>query len=65
MVKVNSIKYSWIWNNNEGLEKWPDGSFYDGDYYRGRKSGKGKFVWADACIYEGQFKDNKMEGNGY
>jgi len=48
----------------KGVEIWPDGGKYEGEYYEGMRDGKGKFAWADGCIYEGEFKYNNMEGKG-
>ena len=38
---------NWIEDFQEGygVEKWPDGSKYEGSYKNGMKDGKGKFVW--------------------
>ncbi len=38
-----------------GCEVWPDGSKYEGDFKKGKKEGKGKFIWADGSRYEGEF----------
>ena len=48
----------------KGVEVWPDGGKYDGQYHDGMRHGKGKFIWADGCVYEGEFKHNNMEGKG-
>ena len=49
----------------EGVEVWPDGSRYEGDFHQGKKHGKGKFIWADGSSFNGQFIDNNIEGIGY
>ena len=33
--------------NGKGEEKWPDGSWYKGEYVDGVKQGQGEFHWAD------------------
>ena len=49
---------------NIGVEKWPDGAVYEGEYKNAKKNGFGKFLWADGSSYEGNFKDNMLEGKG-
>jgi hypothetical protein len=39
-----------------------DKSSYEGDYFEGRKEGKGKYTWPDSSYYEGEWKDNKING---
>jgi Uncharacterized protein conserved in bacteria len=48
-----------------GVEIWPDGSRYEGDFHKGKKNGKGRFLWADGSSYQGDFKDNNIEGTGF
>jgi len=36
-----------------GVETWPDGSRYEGDYVDGKKEGNGKFYWSDGNVFEG------------
>ena len=38
-----------------GVEKYPDGSIYKGDFKDGQKSGEGTFLWSDGSIYKGNF----------
>jgi MORN repeat len=47
-----------------GMETWPDGSFYHGEYSQGRKNGFGKFKWGDGSEYEGEFYENNIHGKG-
>ena len=47
-----------------GVEKWADGSVYEGDYDSGKKSGKGKFSWPDGSSYEGKVLQNLLDGDG-
>ncbi len=47
-----------------GVETWPDGSRYEGQYVEGRKEGHGKFTWADGSHYIGHFSDGNIHGNG-
>lgn len=47
-----------------GIEKWPDGSRYEGQFFEGKKHGKGCFSWADGSSYEGDFVENNIHGNG-
>lgn len=36
-----------------GVENYPDGSVYTGEYCGGQKSGKGKYILLDGSSYEG------------
>ena len=47
-----------------GVETWPDGARYEGNYEVGQKQGRGRFQWADGSKYEGEFKNNNIEGYG-
>lgn len=47
-----------------GIEIWPDGSKYEGQFVAGKKQGKGKFYWSDGAIFYGDFVDNNIEGHG-
>jgi hypothetical protein len=38
-----------------GVESWPDGAIYEGNYYEGKKNGRGKLTFADGSVYEGDF----------
>ena len=46
---MNGAKYVGHWENDlqhgSGVESWPDGSRYDGEYSRGVKEGYGKYLW--------------------
>lgn len=37
---------------------------YDGDYFQGKKQGKGKFYFVSGNYYEGDWMNGKMEGEG-
>ena len=37
---------------------------FDGNYYKNKKFGPGKFIVKDKEYYEGEFYDDKMEGKG-
>lgn len=41
-----------------------DRSKYCGEYFEGKKHGKGKYEWADGSYYDGDWKDNKINGFG-
>lgn len=40
-----------------------DGSFYEGNFDKGAKSGKGK-LYFDGGMFEGSFSHDKFEGEG-
>ena len=37
---------------------------YVGDFVRGEKDGRGKYIWADGTNYEGEYKADMREGRG-
>jgi hypothetical protein len=40
-----------------GVETWDNGSAkYTGEFYKGKKHGKGRFEWDDGSYYDGDFK---------
>ncbi|KAK2972660.1 hypothetical protein RJ640_003433 [Escallonia rubra] len=41
-----------------------DGCMYQGNWKRGKASGKGKFSWPSGATFEGEFKSGRMEGFG-
>lgn len=47
-----------------GIERWPDGSVFVGDFCKGEKHGRGRFVWATGCVYEGEFERDTIHGEG-
>ena len=43
---------------------YPEGAHYDGEYYKGKFHGKGKYVRKDGLTYEGEWEDGKEHGHG-
>jgi MORN repeat len=39
-----------------------DNSWSEGDYVKGKKEGKGKYLWPDGSFYEGEWRENKING---
>lgn len=39
-----------------------DNSTYKGEYYQGKKQGKGSYFWPDGSFFEGEWIDNKING---
>ena len=52
-----SMRHGW------GVEIWPNGNRYEGDYDKDRMHGKGKMV-TGAGTYEGAYKDGFKHGTG-
>ena len=46
------------------MEIWPDGSNYKGQYFKGKKHGKGKIQFVDGAVYEGDLEMNVLKGTG-
>ena len=72
-------KGAFIWNNGvKYIGNWKEGNMagqgqlydkdnkliFDGNYYKNKKFGLGKFIVKDKEYYEGEFYDDKMEGKG-
>ena len=55
MYLLNLLMEQWKNDKQEGkgIETWPDGARYEGDYVDGRKHGKGILNFADGSRYEG------------
>lgn len=47
-----------------GVQRWMDGSIYEGWYKADRANGLGRLIHTDAYIYEGDWVDDKAEGYG-
>lgn len=50
--------------HGHGVQVWPDGAKYEGEWSRNQANGKGKFWHADGDVYEGDWKDDKANGFG-
>ena len=48
--------------HGEGVQVWPDGAKYEGQWMKNQANGKGKFWHADGDVYEGEWKDDKANG---
>ena len=53
-------------NNMEGkgVEQWPDGKRYEGDFKQGKKDGQGTFEWPNGNKYIGSWQSGKQHGFG-
>jgi hypothetical protein len=47
-----------------GIQVWPDGAKYEGEWKLNKANGKGKFWHADGDVYEGDWEDDKANGYG-
>lgn len=47
-----------------GIERWPDGSVFIGDFCVGRKHGAGRLAWVSGSTYEGEFARDCLQGEG-
>ncbi len=50
--------------DGKGKLVWKDGSFYVGDWVRGRKHGFGKYRFANGEVYDGEWRQDVKEGDG-
>ncbi|MED6276468.1 hypothetical protein CHARACLAT_003353 [Characodon lateralis] len=47
-----------------GVQEWPDGSKYEGEFLDGFKHGKGRYSWRNGECYEGFFYKDFKHGDG-
>ena len=47
-----------------GVQIWPDGARYEGEWRRNKAHGKGKFWHVDGDVFDGEWKDDKANGYG-
>uniref|UniRef100_A0A3Q1F7J1 Ankyrin repeat and MYND domain-containing protein 1-like n=1 Tax=Acanthochromis polyacanthus TaxID=80966 RepID=A0A3Q1F7J1_9TELE len=47
-----------------GVQEWPDGSKYEGEFVNGLKHGKGRYTWINGEYYEGSFYKDYKHGAG-
>lgn len=59
--KVSKFNFLFC-KDGDGVESWPDGSYFQGKYSRGLKEGRGTFTWSDHSCYIGDFVNNMMQG---
>ena len=68
IYKVKGLTLIGFWNNSTlngiAIEVWPDGSYYQGEYFNNKKNGVGLYRWPDGTIYQGEFRNGNMTGNG-
>lgn len=48
--------------HGQGVQVWPDGAKYEGEWSKNQANGKGKFWHADGDVYEGEWRDDKANG---
>ncbi|MBF0623349.1 MAG: hypothetical protein HQL82_00930 [Magnetococcales bacterium] len=51
-------------HNGYGEARFVNGNLYRGQYRKGRKHGRGTFIWRDGRMYDGQWRDGRMNGPG-
>lgn len=52
--------------HGRGQLSYANGDVYEGQFYKGKKHGKGVFRWAkEAAIYDGEWNNNNPHGIGY
>ena len=56
--KANNFRHG------RGIQLWPDGSKYSGQWKNNNASGKGKLLHSNGDIYEGEWDNNKPNGFG-
>ena len=61
----NDAKYLGQWNletnvrHGQGVQIWPDGSFYEGFWKNDLANGRGRKIYSNGNLYEGYWKDDK------
>ena len=41
-----------------------DNGYYEGEFLKGKRHGKGKYVWNGGSYYDGEWKEGKQHGKG-
>lgn len=56
MKKLTFFRFKGFWKDDKqhghGVEEWPDGAKYVGEYFEGAKNGKGILNFPDGSSYE-------------
>jgi hypothetical protein len=47
-----------------GVQVWPDGARYEGEWRENRAHGQGKFTHVDGDVYDGYWANDKANGAG-
>ena len=69
-VKDGAAVYLGQWTSDlkertgQGMQVWPDGSVYEGQWSLGKANGLGRLIHADGDVYEGQWQEDKAHGYG-
>lgn len=50
--------------DGDGVEEWPDGARYEGQFHGGLRHGVGRFAWTNGSSYIGNFVENDIQGDG-
>ena len=50
--------------HGKGVQKWNDGSVYEGYWSNDKANGKGRLIHANGDVYEGDWLDDKASGKG-
>lgn len=50
--------------HGNGVNKFPNGDVYSGQYENGKRHGKGVYIWANNNKYEGEYEEGKKQGTG-
>ena len=47
-----------------GIQTWPDGSVYEGNFYDNKRNGNGRIIYPDQTIYNGGWVNDAAHGYG-
>jgi len=50
--------------HGHGVQVWPDGAMYSGQWEDDKAKGEGRFEHVDGDVYKGQWLDDKAHGRG-
>ncbi|XP_062280837.1 ankyrin repeat and MYND domain-containing protein 1 [Scomber scombrus] len=63
----NGVTGARVWGERRegvGVQEWPDGSKYEGEFVNGFKHGRGRYTWKNGEYYEGSFYKDYRHGDG-
>jgi hypothetical protein len=64
MIKINEKDRVYYVRHGHGIQTWPDGANYEGEWKFGRVNGYGVFNHSSGDKYKGNFEEDKAQGHG-
>ena len=59
---IDAARYGAGKRHGQGINTWPSGDRYEGDFHLDKRRGRGRLVSTSGSKYEGDWKDDKIDG---